>query len=64
MFMGRLKRFRSLIVQPRGVDLKIPSDLLGITPLDIDLPAGADIKVAVTPACDTVRELVRKHGPI
>jgi CRP/FNR family transcriptional regulator, cyclic AMP receptor protein len=33
LFMGALGRERSLIVKQRGEDIKMPSDLLGITPL-------------------------------
>jgi CRP/FNR family transcriptional regulator, cyclic AMP receptor protein len=33
LFMGALGKERTIIVTPRGVDIKIPSDLLGITRL-------------------------------
>ncbi len=33
LFMGALKRNRSFLLVPSGVDLKIPTDLLGLTPL-------------------------------
>lgn len=33
LFIGALGHARTLIIQPRGTDLKIPSDLLGLTPL-------------------------------
>ena len=33
LFMGALGRERTIIVTPRGIDIKIPSDLLGITRL-------------------------------
>ena len=34
LFIGALRHERTLIIQPRGTDLKIPSDLLGLTPID------------------------------
>ena len=33
MFVGAIGRMRSLMVQPRGAKLKIPSDLLGVSPI-------------------------------
>lgn len=33
LFIGAIGRKRTFFLQPRGVDLKIPSDLLGLTPL-------------------------------
>ena len=42
LFMGALTRKRTFMLVPRGVDLKIPTDLLGLTPLLYDpaVPAG------------------------
>jgi CRP/FNR family transcriptional regulator, cyclic AMP receptor protein len=42
LFMGALTRKRTFMLVPRGVDLKIPTDLLGLTPLLYDpaAPAG------------------------
>lgn len=33
LFTGAIGRHRAIMIQPRGVDLKIPSDLLGVTPI-------------------------------
>lgn len=33
LFMGALSRDRTFVVVPHGVDLKIPTDLLGMTTL-------------------------------
>jgi predicted nucleotide-binding protein len=33
MFHGKIGRRRSIMVQPRGAKLKIPTDLLGVTPI-------------------------------
>jgi CRP/FNR family cyclic AMP-dependent transcriptional regulator len=62
LFMGRLGRLRSWIVKPRGIDLKIPSDLLGITPLEFGLAPGDDPAVALAGPCAVIRQLVQKYG--
>jgi len=33
LFMGALERSRTFLVVPRGVEVKVPSDLLGLTPI-------------------------------
>lgn len=42
LFMGRIKRERTYLIVPKGLDIKIPTDLLGITQLRYDpgRPAG------------------------
>jgi CRP/FNR family transcriptional regulator, cyclic AMP receptor protein len=63
LFMGTLGRNRVFIVKPRGVVLKLPSDLLGIIPVDFD-PAKAEsnAQAALGPACEQIRKAVRKEG--
>jgi predicted nucleotide-binding protein len=53
-----------VILVPRNLDLKIPSDLLGIKP--IDYPAGdvSTIKARLGPACTELRALIKRLGPI
>ena len=64
LFMGALGRERTLLLKPRGADLKIPSDLLGLTPLDYDATvAPDDLQSALGPACDKIRKLVKRLGP-
>jgi CRP/FNR family transcriptional regulator, cyclic AMP receptor protein len=61
LFMGALSRLRTFLLVPRGVDLKIPSDLLGQTPMQFD-PNEADLaKALLRPARELV-DLVDKNG--
>jgi predicted nucleotide-binding protein len=61
LFMGALSRGRTFLLVPRGVDLKIPSDLLGLTPLLHD-PNEPDIaKALLSPAAELV-DIVGKKG--
>ena len=60
LFMGALGRERAFIVKPRGMDLKIPSDLLGMNPIDY---VGTDLATAIAPVCDELRHIVTRLGP-
>jgi predicted nucleotide-binding protein len=63
-FTGGLRRERVFIVKPRGVDLKLPSDLLGVTPLEYD-PSGSndDLRARLGSASNGIRKAVARHGP-
>jgi predicted nucleotide-binding protein len=63
LFMGALGRDRTVIVKPRGIDIKLPSDLLGITPLEYAEGDPDSIAARVGPACSAVRNLVKTLGP-
>ena len=63
-FMGALTRHRTFLATPRGKkDLKIPSDLLGITTLQYSTGDPDDLPSLVAPMCDEVRKIVRRLGP-
>jgi hypothetical protein len=63
LFMGRLGRERTFVVRGRGEDLKIPSDLAGLTTAVYDWPrADENRKAAVGPACDSIRQVIRNLG--
>jgi hypothetical protein len=63
LFMGRLGRSRTFVIRPRGDQLKIPSDLAGLTAAVYDWPrADENYKAAVGPACDSIREIMRSLG--
>lgn len=51
LFMGCLGRERCFIVHEEGVDLKLPTDLLGVKPATFKRLAGQDLKRALDPAC-------------
>jgi len=62
-FTGGLGRDRVFIVKPRGADLKLPSDLLGITPLEYE-PTGTtdDLQARIAPAANSIRKAVERLG--
>jgi predicted nucleotide-binding protein len=60
LFMGALSRGRTFLLVARGVDLKIPSDLLGLNPLQYD-PNEADLgKALLAPAAELIRIVSEK----
>lgn len=63
LFMGRLGRERTFVIRPRGDQIKIPSDLAGLTTAMFDWPrADHNHQAAVGPACDGIREMIRRLG--
>lgn len=67
LFMGQLGRERTVIVCPRGLDLKMPSDLLGLNPLTFsaptDLKDAAQLSAPLAPVCTTLKRQIDKLGP-
>ena len=62
MAMGRLGRERTVMVMPRGVDLKIPTDLLGLSPITFKTGPEGDLAAAIGPVCNDLRALIRRLG--
>jgi CRP/FNR family cyclic AMP-dependent transcriptional regulator len=62
LFMGRLDRERTYIVKENCTDIKIPSDLLGITPLTYVCKPGADLTTAISTVCTEVEAAVARLG--
>jgi predicted nucleotide-binding protein len=63
LFMGRLGRSRTFVIRPSGNDLKLPSDLTGLTTVAYDWPrADGNFQAAVGAACDSIRGMIRSLG--
>ena len=64
LFIGRLGRERSIVVAPRTVDFRLPTDLLGITLLDFDAERrDGNLLAALGPANTRLRSLFEALGP-
>lgn len=63
LFMGRLGRQRAILMEPREGDVKLPSDLAGIVTIPYKFEPGQDAAALMGPACNTLREHIRKLGP-
>lgn len=67
LFMGQLGRERTIIVSPRGVNLKLPSDLHGLNLLTFSPPTVlADVRqlaASLGPVCTQLKTLIDQLGP-
>ena len=61
LFMGKLTRHRSILVHPKVPDLRLPSDLQGLTLMSYAVSADP-LPARVAPVCDQVRLLVKRLG--
>ena len=62
LFMGALSHERTFMIIPRGCDIKIPTDLLGLTPLDYRLEDSDDFVSLLGPVCNELREIISRIG--
>jgi predicted nucleotide-binding protein len=62
LFMGRLEQKRVFLIREHSVDVKIPSDLLGITPITYVLKPGGNIASSLNPACTELRKAIAELG--
>ena len=63
LFIGRIGRSRSFLVEPRGEEVKLPSDLTGITTITYKYGDGTDLASALGSACNRMREIIKELGP-
>jgi predicted nucleotide-binding protein len=63
LFMGRLGRARAVLMEPREVLVKLPSDLSGVTTIPYRFEKGADAAALLAPACNALRDHIMALGP-
>ena len=62
LFMGALSHKRTFMIIPRGCDIKIPTDLLGLTPMDYKSGDLSDLASSLGPVCEQLRRIINKVG--
>ena len=62
LFMGALSHKRTFMIIPRGCDIKIPTDLLGLTAMHYDPGDNEDIAISLGPACEQLRRTIDIMG--
>lgn len=63
LFIGHLGRERTFFVVPRGNDIKIPTDLLGVVPLEYARGAPETPVSRIGPVSNELRKLIKQMGP-
>lgn len=63
LFMGNLGRGRTFAVIPEEANLKIPTDLLGVTMLTYRTGAPGDLEALMGPVCNEIRKKLAELGP-
>jgi predicted nucleotide-binding protein len=61
-FMGKLTRYRTILVCQRGDGLKLPSDLQGLTILSYQPGKADELASRLGPTCTEIRKIVRNLG--
>ena len=63
LFIGALGKERCFMLKPRGVDLHLPTDLLGVTPADYEPNrSDGDLASAVNHACVLIKGQMERLG--
>lgn len=63
LFSGKLSSSRVYFAQELGVEIKIPSDLAGVTPIPYKRKDREDLSVSVQPICNRIIKRVTELGP-
>jgi CRP/FNR family cyclic AMP-dependent transcriptional regulator len=63
LFMGAIGRQRTFLLVPRSIDIKIPTDLLGITPLYYEEGDPNTLAKRIEPVCAELRKVISARGP-
>lgn len=63
LFMGRLGRTRAILMEPRGTDVKLPSDLAGVMTIPYKFEKGGDNHRLMGPAANRLRNHIAALGP-
>jgi predicted nucleotide-binding protein len=62
LFMGKLTRYRAILIHPRIPGLKLPSDLYGLTLASYGPGKPNELAARLGPACNEIRKIVRQLG--
>lgn len=62
LFMGQLSRHRAILIHPKVKDLKIPSDLQGLTLIRYETGDPSTLADRLKPVCEQLTEVIAKEG--
>lgn len=61
-FMSRLGRGRTMLLVPKGEDVKLPSDFKGLSPIEYNKRDETKLPVTLGPAIDQIEARIKKAG--
>ena len=64
LFIGHLGRERTFIIVPHGNAIKIPTDLLGVTPLEYREGTIENLASRIGPISNELRRIIKQLGPL
>lgn len=62
LFMGKLTRYRTILVHPKVAGLKLPSDLQGLNMISYQPGTAGDLALRLAPVCTEIAGIVKKLG--
>jgi CRP/FNR family transcriptional regulator, cyclic AMP receptor protein len=62
-FIGHLGRKRTLLLEPRDKEVKLPTDLSGLMTIRYRYGEPTDIPSLLGPACNQIRKIINELGP-
>jgi CRP/FNR family cyclic AMP-dependent transcriptional regulator len=62
-FMGRLGRKRTLLLEPLGAKVKLPTDLSGLMTIGYQYGNLGDLPSLLDPVCNQIRKIIHDLGP-
>jgi|KBSSwiStaDraftv2_1062776.scaffolds.fasta_scaffold47238_3 predicted nucleotide-binding protein len=62
LFMGKLTRHRAMLVHPRTPELRLPSDLHGLTLVSYTPGSSDQLSARLAPVCNHVRKVIKSLG--
>jgi CRP/FNR family cyclic AMP-dependent transcriptional regulator len=63
LFFGGLGRERTYLISPKGLDIKIPTDLLGVTRLEYQKQGRGTLAKRLSKVKKEIYQLINKYGP-
>jgi CRP/FNR family cyclic AMP-dependent transcriptional regulator len=62
-FMGRLGRKRTLLLEPLGENVKLPTDLSGLMTISYQYGKPEELPSLLDPVCNQIRKIINNLGP-
>jgi CRP/FNR family transcriptional regulator, cyclic AMP receptor protein len=62
-FIGHLGRKRTLLLEPRDKEVKLPTDLSGLMTIGYRDGGPSDLPSLMEPACNQIRKIINDLGP-